>query len=72
MRVCAREALERGRLDRAATSQLGVLTEDEYQRGLARIRADVAAAAARGESLTLGTDLRLYATVAYCDPAARL
>jgi hypothetical protein len=58
----AREAIERGRLDKGATSQLAVLTDDEYQRGVERIRRALESAEARGESVCLTADLRLYAT----------
>jgi hypothetical protein len=62
-RLGARAALERGRLDKGATSQLGVLTDEEYRQGVARIREAIESAEARGESLYLSADLRLYATV---------
>jgi ubiquinone/menaquinone biosynthesis C-methylase UbiE len=58
----ARRAIEEGRLQKTWTSQLGVLTDEEYERGLARIRADIESADARGETLLLTADLRLYAT----------
>ena len=62
VRLPARETLEHGRLDKTATSQLSVLTDEEYRRGLERIRDDVERAERRGESLYLMGDLRLYAT----------
>ena len=58
----AREAIEQGRLHRGATSQLAVLTDDEYQRGVERIRGALESAETRGESLCLTADLRLHAT----------
>lgn len=58
----ARTALEEGRLDRGMTSQLAVLTDEQYQRGIDRIRRALESAEARGETLYLGADLRLYAT----------
>jgi ubiquinone/menaquinone biosynthesis C-methylase UbiE len=61
-RLGARVALEGGRLDRGATSQLGVLSDEEYRRGLNRIRKAIEAAEIRNESLLLSADLRLYAT----------
>jgi ubiquinone/menaquinone biosynthesis C-methylase UbiE len=64
----ARESLEQGRLDQHVTSQLSVLTEAAYQRGIDRIRSDLAAAEARGESLFLTADLRLYATFGWVRP----
>ena len=62
VRLSARAAIERGRLRKGATSQLAVLTDDEYQRGLERIRSALESAEARGESLGLNADLRLHAT----------
>ena len=63
VRLSARAAIEQGRLRKEATSQLAVLTDDEYQRGFERIRRAVESAEARGESLYLNADLRLHATV---------
>ncbi len=63
-RLPARESLEQGRLDQAVTSQLSVLTEDEYRRGLDRIQRDMERAEQEGQSLLLTTDLRLYGTTA--------
>jgi ubiquinone/menaquinone biosynthesis C-methylase UbiE len=63
-RMPAREALEQGRLDQAVTSQLSVLTDDEYRQGMARIRGDMERAEQEGQTLFLTTDLRLYATTA--------
>jgi SAM-dependent methyltransferase len=48
-------AVERGIVDRYATSELTVLTDAEYEEGLQRLRA---------EQPILRADLRLYATVA--------
>jgi ubiquinone/menaquinone biosynthesis C-methylase UbiE len=62
VRFVARAALEQGRLDKSATSQLSVLTDDEYRQGIDRIREAIASSEARGESLYLSADLRLYAT----------
>ncbi len=59
----AREALAQGRLDRAVTSQLSLLSDAEYERGLERIREGIRNAEAQGASLRLNVDLRLYATV---------
>jgi SAM-dependent methyltransferase len=63
IRFPAREALERGRLDKTVTSQLSVLSGEEYQRGIDRIREELESAEARGEPLYLNADLRLYATL---------
>jgi len=64
LRVCidARTALEQGRLERSATSQLGLLTDEEYQQGIERIRRDIERDEARGASLDLTADLHLFAT----------
>jgi ubiquinone/menaquinone biosynthesis C-methylase UbiE len=61
-RLPAREALEQGRLDQAVTSQLSVLTNDEYQRGIKRIRREIELAEKNGQTLFLTTDLRMYGT----------
>jgi hypothetical protein len=63
VRLPARTAIEQGRLEKGATSQLAVLTDAEYQRGVERIRKALESAEARGESLHLSADLRLYATI---------
>jgi hypothetical protein len=39
-----------------------MLTDEEYERGMARIRKDAALAEARGDTLQLMADLRLYGT----------
>jgi hypothetical protein len=62
LRLLAQTAIEQGRLAKDATSQLSVLTDEQYQHGLDRIRKDIEAANARGESLYVTVDLRLYAT----------
>jgi ubiquinone/menaquinone biosynthesis C-methylase UbiE len=64
VRLSARAAIEQGRLDRGATSQLALLTEDQYQQGIDRIRKGIESAEARDDSLYLTADLRLYATFA--------
>lgn len=60
--VPAREALERGLLAKHVTSQLAVLSDEQYEAGLERIRQDAAAAEAQGDTLRLVSDLYLYAT----------
>ncbi|MBI3768743.1 MAG: class I SAM-dependent methyltransferase [Deltaproteobacteria bacterium] len=62
--VPAEQALAAGRLSKTTTSQLGVLTDTEYGRGLTRVHEEAARARARGETLVLTSDLRLFATVA--------
>jgi ubiquinone/menaquinone biosynthesis C-methylase UbiE len=63
MRSPAREALETGQLDPSVTSQLSLLSAEEYARGIARIRKALEHADARGETLWLDADLSLYATL---------
>jgi len=52
-----------GVIDRTFTSQLTVLTDEEFERGVARIRSAQAARAADGADLQLISDFRLFATV---------
>jgi ubiquinone/menaquinone biosynthesis C-methylase UbiE len=54
-----------GRLDKSWTSQLTVLSDEEFAAGVARIRAAARAAEARGEDFVLASDLRLFATTAW-------
>jgi len=56
-------ALERGTVDRRATSQLMVIGDAEYDAGLRRLRA---------ERPILHADLRLYATVGWVRPPSRV
>ncbi len=65
--VFARDAMERNLLDRSVTSQLMILSEQEYQDGLHRIRSAMDTASAMGEELMLATDLRLYATIGWVE-----
>lgn len=58
----AREVLAQGRLEKAATSQLSILTDEEYQRGIQAIRNDLQRAEDKGQTLFLTIDLRLYGT----------
>ena len=62
--VCmsAPAAIAQGRLAKSAASQLAVLTDEQYQRGIDRIRKDIESAEARETRLDLTADLRLYAT----------
>jgi hypothetical protein len=60
----ARDALERRIITREATSQLTLLSDAEYDAGIARIWDDIRAAEARGEALALQADLRIYGTSA--------
>jgi SAM-dependent methyltransferase len=63
-RIPARGALGQGRLDKAATSQLSVLTDEEYRQGLQRIHTAIQRAEEEGQTLFLTADLRLYGTTA--------
>lgn len=63
-RMSARDSLERGELVRTMTSQLAILTDEEFNDGLEAIQEAISAAEVRGEELLLMSDLRLYATVA--------
>jgi len=60
-RVLADEAFERA-LDRKRTSQLSILSNEEYARGLANLRAAMAAG-----PVVLEADLRLWGTIALVD-----
>jgi ubiquinone/menaquinone biosynthesis C-methylase UbiE len=58
----ARYALESGRLAKSSTSQLSLLSEEEYNRGIEQIQSDIQSLEAKGDTLNIGLDLRLYAT----------
>jgi ubiquinone/menaquinone biosynthesis C-methylase UbiE len=60
--VSARDFLDRGSLAKESTSQLLLLEDEEYEAGIARIRAAAEEARTRGEDLKLRANLRLYAT----------
>jgi ubiquinone/menaquinone biosynthesis C-methylase UbiE len=62
VQLSARAAIEQGRLDKSASSQLNVLTDEQYERGMNRIREGIASAEAQGTSLALTADLRMYGT----------
>jgi SAM-dependent methyltransferase len=61
--IPARQALECGRLAKTVTSQLALLSDDEYIQGINQILRDIEAAEDHNEVLTLRVDLRLYATI---------
>jgi ubiquinone/menaquinone biosynthesis C-methylase UbiE len=61
----AREEFEAGRLAENVTSQLGVLTDEEYNRGPPRLLRDIEAAESKGIRLDFSSDLRLYATIGW-------
>jgi ubiquinone/menaquinone biosynthesis C-methylase UbiE len=58
----ARRYLETGHLHRHVTSQLSLLNNGQFEEGVRRIWADIREREARGESLKLSADLRLYVT----------
>ena len=61
----ADDAFADGIIDRSFTSQLTGLTDEEFSRGVARIRTAQAERAADGGRLNLVSDFRLYAVVAW-------
>ncbi len=65
IRQPAAEALAKGLLAKSTTSQLAVLSDEEYNRGLDKLRQDIASAEARHETLMIGADLRVYATTGW-------
>jgi ubiquinone/menaquinone biosynthesis C-methylase UbiE len=66
--ISARAAFEEGRLARGMTSQLAVLTDEQYETGINRIRRDLEAAETRGGTLMLCADLRVYGTYGVVRP----
>ena len=62
-RLPSQEIRQQGRLEKASTSQLSVLTDPEYRRGVEKIHSDEERAKIRGETLFLAADLRLYGTL---------
>jgi ubiquinone/menaquinone biosynthesis C-methylase UbiE len=61
----ARSALESGQLAKTSTSQLAILTDAEYQRGIDRLMQDMKDAESHGQNLVIEADLRVYATTAW-------
>jgi len=61
----ARLALETGRLAKTTTSQLTVLTDDEYNEGIKHLIRDIEINEAKHRAFTIGADLHLYATTAW-------
>jgi ubiquinone/menaquinone biosynthesis C-methylase UbiE len=61
--ITVAEAAARDYLERTSTSQLMVISDEEYERGCSAFRA-------AEPKKTLRTDLRLYATVGWGDPIA--
>jgi SAM-dependent methyltransferase len=64
VRLEARFALSQGRLDRSVTSQLLLISQLEYDSGIAAIQKDISKSASEGKELELISDLRLFATTA--------
>ena len=65
VKLSARYALQSGRLEKNTTSQLTILTEEEYNAGLSRLVKDIELKETQHEDLMIGADLRLYATTAW-------
>jgi len=65
VKLSARSALQSGRLEKNTTSQLTILTEEEYNAGLSRLVKDIELKENQHEDLMIGADLRLYATTAW-------
>ena len=61
----ARQAFERGLVARSFSSQLAVLTENEFEAGVSRIRDAINAAERDGGELMLGSELHLFATTGW-------
>jgi ubiquinone/menaquinone biosynthesis C-methylase UbiE len=61
----AHKAIEDGLLDKTIVSQLGILPQADFDRGLQRIWKDIADAEARGEQAVLVVDLWLYAMMGW-------
>jgi ubiquinone/menaquinone biosynthesis C-methylase UbiE len=61
----ARQAFERGLVERSFSSQLAVLSDDEFDAGVSRIRDAMDAATREGDELMLGSELHLYATTGW-------
>jgi ubiquinone/menaquinone biosynthesis C-methylase UbiE len=61
----ADEALRSGVVDRRFTSQLSILPDADFRRGVERVRAAADAAAARGERLMLEADIGYEATIGW-------
>jgi ubiquinone/menaquinone biosynthesis C-methylase UbiE len=63
--VSAGRALERGSLARTVTSQLAILEDREYERGIERIREDISTCRRQEQELLIISDVRLYETTAW-------
>jgi len=67
LQTSARLALETGRLAKTTTSQLSLLTDDEYNEGIRSLMTDIEISEGEGGALTIGADLRLYATIGWLE-----
>jgi ubiquinone/menaquinone biosynthesis C-methylase UbiE len=65
MHFPARKAIEDGLLDKTIVSQLGILPQADFDRGLQRIWKDITDTEARGVQAVLVNDLCLYATMGW-------
>jgi ubiquinone/menaquinone biosynthesis C-methylase UbiE len=65
LQIPAHSAIERGLLDQSYTSQLTILSTEEYQEGLNRVNRAIASEKVKGVELMLVADLRLYATIGW-------
>lgn len=63
----AKFAAEQGFIDRGYTSQLAILSDEEYTAGLHRLNKSIEEANAAGEDLLLIADLRLYAVLGWTE-----
>lgn len=68
MHFPARKAIEDGLLDKTIVSQLGILPQPDFDRGLQKIWEDITNAETRGEQAVLVVDLWLYATIGWKHP----
>lgn len=61
----ARLAGAEGFLDRSFTSQLAILSKEEYENGLSRLNKAIKDSTGIGDGLLLNTDLRLYSVIGW-------
>jgi hypothetical protein len=70
IRLPAQYALEKGLLAKTSTSQLIILTDEEYNRGIGQLMNDIESAEAAKSTLTICADLRIYATTGWVPPGS--
>jgi SAM-dependent methyltransferase len=63
--MTAQRAFDRGLIDRSFSSQLTVLSDEEFQAGVARIRDGMKACEASGGELQLASELHLFAVTGW-------